>query len=368
MTHPARSVPAPAECGTRLTLGSLCSGYGGLELAVAEVLDVGPVWVADPAPSAAAVLTHRFPGVPNLGDLTAVDFGQVPRPDVLCAGFPCQDLSYAGRGAGIREGTRSGLWHVIADAVGVLRPRYLVLENVSAIVARRPGLDVVLADLAALGFAAEWTCLRASDVGAPHARNRWILLAADPAGVVADPAHLGHQRPRHPRPGRPGPAHRRDAAADASRDGRNQGRPEPAGQQGRPDAPLGRDGTAADPGRPRRQGHRPSLTDWRPLPASPAGWGRYAPAINRWEHLTGRTAPHPTEPTGRHGADRLSPRFVEWLMGLPDGWVTDVPGLSRNQQLTLLGNGVVPRQGAAALANLFARLAADRTLNEGKAA
>ncbi|WP_245920310.1 hypothetical protein [Actinomadura mexicana] len=55
-------------------------------------------------------------------------------------------------------------------------------------------------------------------------------------------------------------------------------------------------------------------------------------------------------------------------MGLPDGWVTDVPGLSRNQQLTLLGNGVVPRQGAAALANLFARLAADRTLNEGKAA
>ncbi|MFA1551489.1 DNA cytosine methyltransferase [Actinomadura chokoriensis] len=317
-----------------LSLGSLCTGYGGLDLAAAEVLDVRPAWVADPAPGSVAVLAHHFPTVPNLGDITATDFRQVPRVDVLCAGFPCQDLSYAGRGAGIREGTRSGLWHVIADAVGVLRPRYLVLENVAAIIARRPGLDVVLGDLADLGFAAEWTCVRASDVGAPHARNRWFLLAADPvAELAADSAHLRHQRPRNPRSRRPGPTHRRDGVAA--------------------DPPRQRHRNA---GTPRVEGMAPpALTS----PAHVADWGRYAPAVAQWEHLTGRTAPHPTEP-GTDDRRRLSPRFVEWLMGLPDGWVTDVPGLSRNRQLTLLGNGVVPRQGAAALTALTERLVTDR--------
>lgn len=348
-----------------LSLGSLCTGYGGLDLAAAEVLDVRPAWVADPDPGAAALLAHRFPTVPNLGDITTVDFGQVPRVDVVCAGFPCQDLSYAGRGAGIRKGTRSGLWHVIADAVGVLRPRYLILENVAAIVARRPGLDVVLGDLAALGFAAEWACVRASDVGAPHARNRWFLLAVDPiAEPAADPAHLRHQRPRNPRDRRPGPAHRRDAVADPARDGRDQGRPEPAGEQGRPDVALGRDDAVADPA---RQRHRDARTPRREGMAAPAVtsaahpviWGRYAGAIARWEHLTGRPAPNPTEP-GPHGRRRLSPHFVEWLMGLPPGWVTDVPGLSRNRQLTLLGNGVVPRQGTTVLTVLAERLAAHR--------
>src|SRR5690606_35815386 len=95
-----------------------------------------------------------------------------------------QDLSYAGRGAGIKEGTRSGLWYSVADAIRALRPGLVFLENVRAIVARRPGLDVVLASLAELGFDAEWTCVRASDVGAPHQRERWFCLAwpADAGG------------------------------------------------------------------------------------------------------------------------------------------------------------------------------------------
>ncbi len=80
-------------------------------------------------------------------------------------------------------------------------------------------------------------------------------------------------------------------------------------------------------------------------------WGAYAPAIARWEHVLGRPAPLPTEP-GRNGP-RLSPRFVEWLMGLDAGHVTDVPGLSRNAQLKALGNGVVPQQAALALRNLL---------------
>lgn len=83
-------------------------------------------------------------------------------------------------------------------------------------------------------------------------------------------------------------------------------------------------------------------------------WGAYAPAIARWERVTGRPGPDPTEP-GRTGQPRLSPRFVEWLMGLPSGWVTAVPGLTRARQLRLLGNGVVLQQGAAALRELLDR-------------
>lgn len=80
-------------------------------------------------------------------------------------------------------------------------------------------------------------------------------------------------------------------------------------------------------------------------------FGQYAPAVARWEALT-RPAPPPTEPTGRDGAHRLSPAFVEWLMGLPEGWVTDVD-ISRNEMLKALGNGVCPQQCAAALRHLL---------------
>jgi DNA (cytosine-5)-methyltransferase 1 len=84
-------------------------------------------------------------------------------------------------------------------------------------------------------------------------------------------------------------------------------------------------------------------------------WGQYAPAIARWEQVLGRPAPDPTE-SGTRGQPRLSPRFVEWMQGLPEGWVTAVPGLSRNDQLRILGNGVVPVQAAHTLAILQGRL------------
>ena len=85
------------------------------------------------------------------------------------------------------------------------------------------------------------------------------------------------------------------------------------------------------------------------LPATVSRFGDYGPAVAQWASVLGRPAPEPVEATGKGGAMRLSPRFVEWLMGLPDGWVTDVPGVSRNAQLKALGNGVVPQQAAAAL-------------------
>jgi DNA (cytosine-5)-methyltransferase 1 len=157
----------------------MCSGYGGLDLAAQAVYGGELRWCADNDAHATALLHRRFPRVPNVGDLTAVDWAQVPAVDIVTAGFPCQDISFAGHGAGIREGTRSGLWLTNVDALRVLRPGLVLLENVAAL--RTRGLTTVLGGLSALGYDTAWTCLRASDVGAPHRRDRMFIAAAHPA-------------------------------------------------------------------------------------------------------------------------------------------------------------------------------------------
>ncbi len=124
------------------------------------------------------VLAKHWPGVPiyeDVKELTSERLradGIIGRDgiDVITAGFPCQDISTAGKGAGI-EGERSGLWSEIARLTGELRPRYIILENVSALLSR--GLDKVLGDLAEIGYDAEWHCIPASHLGAPHRRDRW---------------------------------------------------------------------------------------------------------------------------------------------------------------------------------------------------
>jgi len=161
-----------------LTLGSLFSGIGGIELGFERTGRFKTIWNCEIEPYPSAVLEKNFPGVKNYGDITKVDWSGVERPDVLVGGFPCQDISVAGKGAGIKEGTRSGLWSEYARAVRELRPRYVIVENVSML-ARR-GLTRVLGDLAALGYDAEWFTIRASDVGAPHRRERLFIIAHRP--------------------------------------------------------------------------------------------------------------------------------------------------------------------------------------------
>jgi len=95
--------------------------------------------------------------------------------DCIHAGFPCQDISVAGKQAGLSEGTRSGLYREVLRIACIVKPRQIFLENVSAILSN--GLGTVLADLAAMGYDSRWLCIRASDVGAPHHRDRWFLLA-----------------------------------------------------------------------------------------------------------------------------------------------------------------------------------------------
>lgn len=119
-----------------------------------------------------AVLAKHWPGVPCLDDVRTADF---PDADVICGGFPCQDISLAGKRAGL-SGERSGLYREMVRAVCLVRPKFAIMENVAALLAN--GMGTVVGDMATNGYDAEWDCVSASDVGAPHGRDRvWIAFA-----------------------------------------------------------------------------------------------------------------------------------------------------------------------------------------------
>jgi len=156
-----------------LTVGSLFSGIGGLDLGL-ERAGMKVIWQCEIDEYASKVLKKHWPDVPNLGDITKVDWKNVERPDLLCGGFPCQDISIAGKGAGI-DGKRSGLWWEYLRAVSVLRPRYVLVENVPMLTRR--GLDRLLASLSQIGYDAEWNIVSARQMGANHRRDRIFVVA-----------------------------------------------------------------------------------------------------------------------------------------------------------------------------------------------
>jgi DNA (cytosine-5)-methyltransferase 1 len=155
-----------------MRIGSLFTGVGGLDLAVEALTGGRVVWCSEIDPYAAHVIKERWPGVPNLGDVTKIK--NPAKVDVLCGGFPCQDISLAGQGRGL-NGERSGLWREFDRLIGEVEPRVVFVENVAAL--RKRGLDEVLGNLAERRFNAEWTTLGAVNVGAPHRRARLFLLA-----------------------------------------------------------------------------------------------------------------------------------------------------------------------------------------------
>jgi DNA (cytosine-5)-methyltransferase 1 len=358
-------------------IGSLFSGYGGLDMAVESVTGGRTVWVSDIDPGARKILAHNWPGVPNIGDITKVDWSQVEPVDIITGGSPCQDVSAAAHDRkGMTTGTRSNLWVEMSRAVDYLRPSLVVWENVRGVfsakadsemelcagcVGKRPdrvlrALGRVLGDLSDIGYDAAWHGLEAAEVGAPHRRfrvfviawpvsdaisGRWDRRAHQPirstigrdaatgrgqgSGDVPDPERIGHPRWRN---------ERQDTQGTGARG-------EPGGSDIRPNQELG------------------ALFD---VPEDPGAgpdfsWQQYAPFVRRWEALT-RPAPRPTM-RGGSGARTMAPRFVEWMMGLPDGHVTGVPGTSREEQLKALGNGVIPLHAQVALTRLFDALPAE---------
>ncbi len=151
------------------------SGIGGFSYAAEHIVGgYQTVAFVEREPYCQRILGKHWPNVPIYDDITTFN----PKPhsaDVVCGGFPCQDISIAGKQEGIKEGTRSGLFYELIRVIRMVEPRYVVLENVAAILAN--GLDTVLGELAEAGFYAEWACIPASAVGACHQRDRWWLVA-----------------------------------------------------------------------------------------------------------------------------------------------------------------------------------------------
>lgn len=355
-------------------IGALFAGTGGLDLAAAAVWGAEVAWYAETNRAACKVLAKRFPYADNLGDVTGIDWAEVPYVDIVTGGFPCQDISSAGRGAGIDHGTRSGLWLAMASAVEAIQPRMVVVENVRGIVAAkgRPdsrlgrcpvcvghhsgahmrALGTVLGDLATLGYDARWRCVEAAQVGAPHHRLR-LFLAAYPQGVpvlAPTPASHGYglelvAPPTYPLLPTPTPFHSDNTESPARWLERREDVQERTG---------GRHGIAlpvvarsqAEGALLLQAGDGPVLVE-----ATDHPWGPYAEGVERWAAVQGPPPPA-THLREGHRVLALSAPFPEWMMGLPRGWVTDTD-VSWKQQLRLLGNGVCPQQAEAALRSLL---------------
>lgn len=391
-----------------LRAGSLCSGYGGLEMGAA--LALGPiecVWHGEYDSHASAVLAANWPGVPNLGDIAAVTAGtsafgawddQKPI-DILLAGYPCQPFSDAGLRRGLDDPRNR--WPDVAAAIRALRPRIVVLENVRGHLNR--GFDTVAASLASMRYVGRWRCVRAADTGAAHRRERLFIIAwpeeeATPRLRGADAPVAGDNLSLLPTP--MASDGRRCGNAESLIDGRTARgcgpnlagtvvnllpTPRARDGKGRDPNPRGVDlneavallptprtsdangaGNDCDGGMdlrtavtllpmPRASDGEKSGPNQRgssgdlalPATVQPSRWGAFAPAVARWQQVIGRPAPPPTA-TGKKGQQQLSPAFVEWLMGLPPGHVTDVVA-GRGDALRVLGNGVVPQAAALAL-------------------
>lgn len=337
---------------------SLFSGCGLLDLGL-ERAGWSPVLFCERDKPCQEVLAHHWPGVTIVDDVRDVaadaDLARLEGPqstrrrhlsawsvgvDLVVGGFPCQPVSYAGKRQA--QADDRWLWPQMARVIRQLRPRLVLVENVPGLATA--GLGDVLGDLHEAGFDAEWFPVRASDVGAPHKRERLFIVAAladaGSAGARRDTgAALVEEEPS-------GWCEQGDAdasepcgatAAGASYDGLARGwgaRERRAGSQdgGEKDARMRRVQQIRHSGRD--DGDVPDLLRGvlrRPPVESRVQWGAYEPAIRRWEHVVG-PAPAPTDERGR-----LMPAFVEWMMGAPAGWTE---GVSRTQQLKMLGNGV----------------------------
>jgi DNA (cytosine-5)-methyltransferase 1 len=169
------------------TVGSLFAGIGGFDLGF-ERAGFETVWQVEINEWARRVLAKNFPKAERYADIRECGSRNLKPVDVIVGGFPCQDISNAGLRAGI-EGERSGLWREFARIIGELRPRFVLVENVAALLSpnydkrtciiRPAAIARVLGDLAEIGYVAEWEVISAADLGAPHRRDRvWILAYA----------------------------------------------------------------------------------------------------------------------------------------------------------------------------------------------
>jgi DNA (cytosine-5)-methyltransferase 1 len=308
-----------------ITTGSLFSGYDGLGLGLDMLIPNTRQWFVEINTHASKVLNSAWPTVPNLSDIITTNWNTVPPVDVLTGGFPCQDLSIMGRRQGIAPQTRSGLWTCMADAINVLRPRMVLIENVQGILSAKAiggtleqceqcvdetrnttlrALGAVVGNLTQMGYSSRWGTVAAAEAGALHPRKRVFIIA-------------------HPR-----------------------------------DQPLHQWWFNAG-GRTISGRLRPdSRSIPTPMTSDHSGGGMTDSVVRReefletyghnlqyWAKVTNQEPPPPVD------SGRINHVFVEWLMGVPLGHVTGVASWA--QSMKMLGNGAVPQQVALAISRLL---------------
>ena len=301
-----------------MKIGSLCTGYGGLDMAVEAYFKAETVWCAEYDKHASKLIEERL-GYLNYGDISKINWSNVEPIDILTAGYPCQPFSHAGQRKGVND--ERHMWPYIKEAVSVLRPRWLVLENVRGHLSL--GFKEVLKDLAELGYDAKWQIVRASDVGAPHQRARLF--------IVAYPNSINR-----------GVSSSNDLVTDSTNNrctsGKSCGSEQTVSRvesdglvtDSNGDAcEKSRRGTSLLLGESSQEQDKANRNEYR-----------FSSEMDRQE------VPNTLD------QGKLNPKFVEYMMGLPNGWVTDMD-LSRTQKLKMLGNGVVPQQAYYALQQLM---------------
>ena len=298
-----------------LKIGSLCSGYGGLDMAVEAYFNAETIWMCDNDKYASVVIKERW-NLPNLGDLKAVDWSTVEPIDILTAGYPCQPFSHAGQRKGKND--ERHIWPEIKTIISKLQPKLAILENVRGHLTL--GFKEVLQDLAEIGYDASWAIVRASDVGAPHRRER-LFIIAKPANSNS---FRGIIRGQNKEWNKGQPQFEFSQCRETVTNTNIKGL-ERSGNE----AIDITNGSIANSNGNEQQGN-----------GSMSQLGR---RFNTQLEMRLQRPPHTLDLN-----NKLNPKFVEYMMGLPQGWVTDLD-ISRSQQLKILGNGVVPQQAYYAL-------------------
>lgn len=334
-----------------LKIGSLFTGYGGLDQAV-ETLTLGDLtFVSDIEPAVKRYLEVRHPNTPNIGDMTAVDWYAQPHVDILTGGYPCQPFSVAGQKKGTDDSRH--LWPYVLKAVQAHRPREVFFENVRGHLTL--GFDIVLTDLVGAGYKVAWSIVSASSVGAPHYRDRLYIYGryVGTSGASLDLSDL-------PRTARGGYHMPTAGIADSFgvRVGVRVDLSDRTNHRGLPKllpTPLARDfkGRVGPNRNSKGLGDIPTLIGSEDVVDR---WGPYGEAVHHWVSITGNEVPEPTQ-LNRLGNPQLTAEFPEWMMGLKPGRLTgDDLGLSRSAAIKMAGNGVVPQAATYAFAGLIDRM------------
>lgn len=310
-----------------MKIGSLFTGIGGLELGVCDtVMSLAPYgndieWIAETDENARKILDHStmFHGVPNLGDVTKINWATVPDVDCITGGTPCQDFSHLGTRKGL-DGEKSSLLFTFIEAVKAKKPDYVLWENVTGALTKG-AYDVLLDALNEAGYSTSSVILPASSLGMPHKRSRIFVFAERTERWVVpfnDP--LVEVRPYTRLRCLPTPIRSRV-------DGRK------------------------SPG----YSKRPSFYDLKQWSEDEVR-SSYGAAIERWERTFGREAPPLAKPKGT-----LNVEFIEWMMGFPKGWVTAADDVSLTAQLAALGNACTPQQASEAFYHGLLHMTRERT-------